>query len=157
VYSQQPDSNSSSITKLPFDIVLGDYLSNENYARGNCTFYRRSGNQRCEVYSFRGFHVGLSDTGQVFYLGFNSGDRLPIQWNKLGLRLQSGVTNQGTSEEELLEILENIGIGQINRKEVDNPRMNMYVEYLFQIESLQFEFRSSKKSGFYFVRISEGY
>ncbi|SMD38328.1 hypothetical protein SAMN04488029_3748 [Reichenbachiella faecimaris] len=136
-------SAQSSLTQLPFGIVIGQTTNEEIEDRGTCIkqVEERDGSVRCEKYDIAGnFTVMSSQNEVVNKVSFDGtiGNQLPRIWQELGLEF-GGQNNSGTLEIDFRNIIKANGATYINTSIIYKDKEEDGILFKFEIEGLKYE------------------
>lgn len=160
-------SAQSSLTQLPFGIVIGQTTNEEIEDRGTCVkqVEEKDGTERCEKYDLAGNFTVMSSQNQVVNkVSFDGalGNQLPRLWQELGLEF-GGQNNPGTLEIDFRNIIKSNGAAYINTSIIYKDKEEDGVLFKFEIEGLRFEAAvitnsaTSTKLGLRNITITEAY
>jgi len=160
-------SAQSSLTQLPFGIVIGQTTNEEIEDRGTCAkrVEEKDGTERCEKYDIAGnFSVMSSQNEVVNKVTFDGslGNQLPRLWQELGLEF-GGQNNPGTLEIDFRNIIKSNGAAYINTSIIYKDKEEDGVLFNFEIEGLRYEAAvitnsaTTNKLGLRTITITEAY
>ncbi|WP_422359854.1 hypothetical protein [Reichenbachiella sp.] len=160
-------SAQSSLTQLPFGIVIGQTTNEEIEDRGTCVnqVKESDGKERCEQYNIAGNFSVLSSQNEVVnkvYFDAAAGNQLPRKWQELGLGF-GGQNSSGTLEIDFRNIIKANGAKYINTSISTNAKEEEGVLFKFDIEGLRYaatvitNSTKSDKLGLRSITITEAY
>lgn len=135
-------SAQSSLTNLPFGIVIGQTTNEEIEDRGTCVRQVDEKNgSRCEQYDIAGNFSVLSSQNEVVNKVFFDGavgNQLPRQWQELGLAF-GGPNSPGTLEIDFRNIIKANGAKYIETSVISEGKEEDGILFKFEIDGLRFE------------------
>lgn len=136
-------SAQSSLTLLPFGIVIGQTTNEEIEDRGICIkqVEEKDGAVRCEKYDIAGnFTVMSSQNEVVNKVSFDGsiGNQLPRLWQELGLEF-GGQNNPGTLEIDFRNIIKSNGATYINSSIIYKEKEEDGILFKFEIDGLKYD------------------
>lgn len=157
----------SSLTKLPFGIIIGQTTNEEIEDRGTCVkqVKESNGKERCEQYDIAGNFFVLASQNEVVnkvHFDASSGNQLPRQWQELGLGF-GGQNSSGTLEIDFRNIIKANGASYINTSISTNDKEEEGILFKFDIEGLRYtatvitNSTKSNKLGLRSITITEAY
>lgn len=160
-------SAQSSLTKLPFGIVIGQTTNEEIENRGTCVkqVEERDGGVRCEKYDIAGNFTVMSSQNEVVnkvIFDGSIGNQLPRTWQELGLEF-GGQNNPGTLEIDFRNIIKSNGAAYINTSVIYKDKEEDGILFKFEIEGLKYEAAvvtnsaTSNRLGLRNITITESY
>lgn len=160
-------SAQSSLTQLPFGIVIGQTTNEEIEDRGTCVnqVQESDGKTRCEQYNIAGnFTVFSSQNEVVNKVSFDEadGNQLPRKWQELGLEF-GGQNSSGTLEIDFRNIIKANGASYINTSILSLEKEVEGILFKFDIDKLRYEATvitssvKSSKLGLRNITITEAY
>ncbi|MEO9803794.1 MAG: hypothetical protein ABJF04_11125 [Reichenbachiella sp.] len=136
-------SAQSTLTELPFGIIIGKTTNEEIEDRGTCVrqVEENDGAVRCEQYDIAGNFSVLSSQNEVVnkvYFDGSAGNQLPRRWQELGLAF-GGQNNPGTLEIDFRNIVKSNGAKYINTSVISAGKEEDGILFKFEIEGLRYE------------------
>ncbi|MFY0624940.1 MAG: hypothetical protein JXR07_01515 [Reichenbachiella sp.] len=130
----------STLTELPFNIVIGETTNSEIENKGNCV-QKAEGEDWCEIYDMAGnFLVYSSQSKVVNKVVFSAekGNKLPRKWKELGLNF--GLKNSpGTLDIDFNNIIKNNGAKYIeSSRNFDEKGELQGILFSYEIDKLSF-------------------
>lgn len=135
-------SAQSSLTELPFGIVIGQTTNEEIEDRGTCVRQVEDNEStRCEQYDIAGNFSVLSSQNEVVnkvLFDASVGNQLPRKWQELGLAF-GGPNSPGTLEIDFRNIIKSNGAKYIDTSVISVGKEEDGILFKFEIEGLRYE------------------